>query len=114
MTNEATHLADLDTTAAWREKGRSRRRWRARTVPCSSGAGTRAHPRRWLALAQAKQAPSLPRYAGARPTGQEACGRGKADSRVGRRYAGGRLDWRGAMLMSVSAALRFWFAGLCR
>jgi hypothetical protein len=47
-------------------------------------------------------------------TGQEAYGRGKEDSRVGRRYAGGRLDWRGAMLMSVSAALRFWFARVDR
>jgi hypothetical protein len=47
-------------------------------------------------------------------TGQEAYGRGKEDSRVGRRYAGGRLDRRGAMLMSVSAALRFWFAGVDR
>ena len=47
-------------------------------------------------------------------TGQEAYGRGKEDSRVGRRYAGGRLGRRGAMLMSVSAALRFWFAGVDR
>jgi hypothetical protein len=47
-------------------------------------------------------------------TGQEAYGRGKEDSRVGRRYAGGRLDRRGAMLMSVSAASRFWFAGVDR
>jgi hypothetical protein len=55
-----------------------------------------------------------PRYAGARPTPVKKPMAAKEDSRVGRRYAGGRLDRRGAMLMSVSAALRFWFAGVDR
>ena len=36
------------------------------------------------------------------------------NSRVGRRYAGGRLDRRGALLMSASAGLRFSLAGVAR
>lgn len=36
------------------------------------------------------------------------------DMTSARRYAGGRLDRRGAMLMPVNAPLRFGFAGVDR